>query len=198
MNNADLSPSLPLYPQAYQIKTQRLQLRALASGDVEDLWPLVSDCRLTAFLAWEPHRSICETESMVQSLTEAQRSGLGFHWAVAQLDRVIGLVSLIDVRRTHRTWTLNRAELAYWIGPTYQGQGYATEAAAAVVDFGFSHLHLHKIRVYHAADNPASGRTVEKLRFRFVGEEEDAFCKDGAWHHLHHYELLNPIGNALA
>lgn len=181
---------LPAYPQGYQLQAQRLQLRALAGDDASGLWPLVSDSQLTAFLAWKPHRSIEETESMVTALIEAQQAGRGFHWVVIHAGQIIGLVSLIDVRRQHRCWTLNRAELAYWTGLPYQGQGYATEAAAAVAEFGFSKLQLHKIRVYHATDNPASGRTIEKLGFRFVGEEKEAFQKDGIWHHLRHFEML--------
>ena len=181
---------LPAYPEGFRLRTRRLQLRALADGDAVGLWPLVSDSRLTPFLAWEPHRSLEETQSMVAALAEAQQAGKGFHWVVSHAGQIVGLVSLIDVRRQHRCWTLNRAELAYWIGLPYQGQGYATEAAAAIAEFGFGMLQLHKIRVYHAANNPASGRTIEKLGFRFVGEEKEAFQKDGIWHHLRHFELL--------
>lgn len=181
---------LPVQPHGYRLQTPRLQLRAVSAGDAPGLWPLVSDSQLTPFLAWEPHQSIKETESMIVALAEAQRAGRGFHWGVIHSEQIIGLVSLIDVRRQHRCWTLNRAELAYWIGLPYQGKGYATEAAAAVVEFGFNRLHLHKIRVLHAADNPASGRAIEKLGFRCVGEERDAFLKDGVWHHLRHFELL--------
>lgn len=181
---------LPAYPQGYRLQTHRLRLRALAEGDAAGLWPLVSDGRLTPFLAWEPHYSIEETEGMVAALIEAQQADRGFHWIASHAGQFVGLVSLIDVRRQHRCWTLNRAELAYWIGMPYQGKGYATEAAAAVAEFGFAKLQLHKIRAYHAADNAPSGRTIEKLGFRFVGEEKDAFQKDGIWHHLHYFELL--------
>lgn len=192
--------ALPSYPQGYRLQTQRLQLRALTEDDASALYPLVSDNRLTPFLAWEPHRSIEETKDMIAALANAQQAGKGFHWAVSHADQIVGLVSLIDVLRQHRCWTLNRAELAYWIGLPYQGLGYATEAAAAVTAFGFSSLHLHKIRVYHAADNPVSGRTIEKLGFRFVGEEKEAFQKVGIWHHLRHFELLSsewPQANTL-
>jgi RimJ/RimL family protein N-acetyltransferase len=191
MNALETTHILPAYSQDYRLQTQRLQLRALANGDAPGLYPLVSDSRLTPFLAWEPHRSIEETQNMVAALVEAQRIGQGFHWAVTHADQIVGLVSLIDVRWQHRCWTLDRAELAYWIGLPYQGHGYATEAAAAITEFGFAKLQLHKIRVYHATDNPASERTIEKLGFRFVGEEKQAFQKDGIWHHLRHFELLN-------
>ena len=181
---------LPDFPHGYPLQTGRLQLRALEQGDAQRLWPLVSDARLTEFLAWEPHRSIDETAAMIAALNEAQLSGRGFHWAVFHEDEIVGLVSLVDVRWQHRSWMLDRAELAYWTGLPFQGNGYATEAAAAVMAFGFESLCLHKIRVYHAADNTASGRTIAKLGFRYVGEEKEAFCKDGVWHHLRHFELL--------
>jgi ribosomal-protein-alanine N-acetyltransferase len=189
--------SLPAYPQGYRLETPQLVLRAPGGEDAEKLWPLVSDSRLSTFLAWEPHRSIDETAAMVAALIDAQCTGTGFHWIASHADEVVGLISLIDVRREHRSWTLNRAELAYWIGLPFQGMGYATEAAAAVMEFGFEKLHLHKIRVYHAADNPASGRTIDKLGFRFVGEEKEAFQKNGVWHHLRHFELLCPEFSAM-
>lgn len=183
-------PNPPTYPEDYQLQTARLRLRAIRDGDSNELWPLVSDSRLTTFLAWDAHQSIEETEGMVDALIEAQMAGAAFHWVAKQAGTIIGLVSLIDVRRQHRRWTLNRAELAYWVGMPYQGRGFATEAAAAVADFGFNRLNLHKIRVYHATDNLASGRTIEKSRFRLVGEEQDAFQKDGIWHNLRHFEML--------
>lgn len=190
MNDEPRRLPLPSLSPAFSLHTPRLLLRALEHGDANGLWPLVSDARLTTFLAWEPHRAEGETAELVANLMTAQQEGKGFHWIVIHAGEIVGLVSLIDVQRQHRSWTLDRAELAYWIGPCYQGRGFATEAAAAVAEFGFKDLHLNKIRVYHAADNPASGKTISKLGFRLVGEEREAFQKNGHWHHLHHFELL--------
>jgi ribosomal-protein-alanine N-acetyltransferase len=173
------------------LTTARLELRPVRMEDVGGLWPLVSDARLTPFLAWEPHQSKNETEQMVSALMAAQQVGKGFHWTVFHGGCVVGLVSLIDVRRTHRSWILDRAELAYWIGPDNHGRGFATEASKAAVQCGFRVLGLHKIIVYHAADNPSSGEVVRKLGFRFVGNEREAFCKNGRWHDLQQYEMLS-------
>ena len=189
MNTGGLNSCL-VENDPYQIRTPRLNLRSPNANDAAELWPLVSDSRLTTFLAWEPHHAIEETQEMLNSLIQSQRSGAGFHWIASADGRVVGLVSLIDVRRRHRSWTMDRAELAYWIGYPFQGMGYATEAARAIVEYGIKTLHFHKIRVYHASDNPASGRTIEKLGFRFVGEEVDAFCKENKWHSLRHFEML--------
>ena len=181
---------LALDQMDYRLETSRLRLQEIRDGDACELWPLVSDSGLTTFLAWNAHQSIAETEALVCSLVAAHRAGSGFHWIVRRAGKVVGLVSLIDIRRQHRCWTHNRAELAYWIGRPFNGNGLATEAAAAVVNFAFSQLRLHKIRVYHATGNVASKRTIEKLGFRLVGEERDAFQKEGIWHNLRHFEML--------
>jgi ribosomal-protein-alanine N-acetyltransferase len=186
-----ITPSLNhVASDSFHIETPRLKLRPPTEEDAVELLPLVSDERLTTFLAWKPHRAIEETRDMLNSLIQSQRSGAGYHWIASANGKIIGLVSLIDVKHSHRTWTLDRAELAYWVGYPFQGLGYATEAAQAVVEYGMKTLKLHKIRVYHASDNPTSGRTIEKLGFRFVGEEIDAFWKDSKWHSLKHFEVI--------
>ena len=187
MNNA---LELPAFPEGYSLTTSRLSLRPPRIDDAVALWPHVTDSRVTTLLAWEPHESQDETRSMIEALIEAQTLGVGFHWVVRHGEEVVGLVSLIDVRRRHRAWTLNRAELAYWITPAAEGHGFATDAALATMRFGFGPLGLHKVVVYHAADNPRSGRVIEKLGFRLVGVEHEAFSKQGRWHDLRHYEML--------
>ena len=58
--------------------------------------------------------------------------------------------------------------LGYWIGKPYWG-GYATEAAAALLDLAFGPLGLHRVEATHLTRNPASGRVMEKLGMRFEG-----------------------------
>ena len=56
-----------------------------------------------------------------------------------------------------------RAELGYWIGKPYWGQGYCTEAARAILTFSFERLGLHRIQACHFTRNPASGRVLQKI-----------------------------------
>lgn len=182
--------SLPLYPDGYTLQSSRLQLRAPVDLDVEGLWPFVTDRQITRFLAWEPHSDRDQTCGMLKSLRESQKCGAGFHWVICHREQVVGLISLIDVRRKHRCWTIDRAELAYWIGCPHQGQGLATEASAAVLNFAFTRLRFNRILLYHASENAASGAIAQKLGFRYIGEHREAFQKLGVWHSLHQYELL--------
>jgi RimJ/RimL family protein N-acetyltransferase len=63
-------------------------------------------------------------------------------------------------------------EMGYWIGKPYWGQGYATEAARLVLAFAFGGLNAAQVIAGWMADNPASGRVLEKLGFRPLKTEE--------------------------
>lgn len=70
---------------------------------------------------------------------------------------LIGVVSLA-VTPKHQ-----RAEIAYWLGIPYWNLGYMTEAASALINYGFTEMGLHKITASHFARNPASGRVMRKV-----------------------------------
>ena len=55
------------------------------------------------------------------------------------------------------------AELGYWIGKPYWNKGYCTEAARAIVRYGFDQLHVNRIQARHMTKNPASGRVMAKV-----------------------------------
>lgn len=174
----------------FEIKTERLILKQPTENDIDELFVLMSDVKLTRFLTWEPHNNIETTKIVIKSLIEAQKSDKGYHWCIYKENRIIGLISLIDIRRKMRTWTLDRGELSYWIGSNYQGKGYATEASMKVVDFGLNMLNLHKIVIAHAKENIESKSICKKLNFIQYAHEHDAFYKDNKWHDLIWYELI--------
>ena len=68
-----------------------------------------------------------------------------------------------------------RGELGYWIGADVWGRGYATEAARAVVAYGFAQLGLNRIQAQHFVRNPASGRVMQKIGMRFEGVHRQMF-----------------------
>lgn len=175
----------------FEIKTERLLLRQIEFADCDRLFHLMSDKNLTKFLTWEPHDNIETTISVVKNLLDAQINDKGYHWCVCKENEIVGLVSLIDIKRKIRTWTLNRAELSYWIGSQYKGNGYATEACKNIIEFGFRNLSLHKIIVAHAHENTESERICTKLNFYKYAYEHDAFLKNDCWYDLVWYELIN-------
>ncbi|WP_347175250.1 GNAT family N-acetyltransferase [Polaribacter uvawellassae] len=175
----------------FDIKTERLNLLTPKQEDKFRFYELMSNNNLTEFLTWEAHKDVLTTEKVLISLKLAQESDKGYHWAIHFKNQIVGLISLIDVKRTIRTWTINKAELSYWIAKDFQGKGFATEASQAVIDFGFKELKLHKIIIAHAKENYQSSRICEKLKFEQFSYEKDAFLKDKKWHDLIWYQRIN-------
>ena len=54
------------------------------------------------------------------------------------------------------------AEIEYCIGADYQGNGYAGEALSAIIDYAFSQTDFKRLEAYHRAENPRSGKVLEK------------------------------------
>ncbi|HET9948093.1 MAG TPA: GNAT family N-acetyltransferase, partial [Longimicrobiales bacterium] len=98
------------------------------------------------------------------------------HMTLAVTTPDVGLVGAIGMRVSakHR-----RGELGYWIGVPYWGRGYATEAAAALVRFGFDALGLNRIQARHMTRNPASGRVLEKIGMRPEGVQREWMLAHG-------------------
>ncbi len=64
-------------------------------------------------------------------------------------------------------------EIAYGIAPEYQGKGYATEAAQALVDYAFASGQVHVARAHTLPTRNASTRVLTKCGFEKVGEIMD-------------------------
>jgi RimJ/RimL family protein N-acetyltransferase len=65
----------------------------------------------------------------------------------------------------------NEASLSFYIARAYWGQGLASEAGAAFVEFGWRHLHLSRIITAVQVGNGASVRILEKLGFQLISTE---------------------------
>jgi len=87
-------------------------------------------------------------------------------------DEFIGMCGL-DISTRH-----NHATLGYWYGKKYWGKGYATEAAARVISYGFEELKLYRIACGHFSTNPASGNVMKKIGLKHEGTRRGHFKRD--------------------
>ena len=85
---------------------------------------------------------------------------------------------------------VNKGELGYWIGRPYWNRGYATEAAVAVIAFGFEDLRLNRIQAAHLTRNPSSGRVMEKTGMLLEGTARQNMMKWGKYEDLTIYGIL--------
>ncbi len=148
------------------LETDRLQLRPFHSDDAETVQRLVNDPDIVATTRalHFPYPDGTAARWIAQH-AEAWVSGRAAIFAISlkRTELVIGAIGLeIDAPD-------ERAELGYWIDPAFWNRGYASEAAAAVVEFGFRHLGLNRITAEHLVHNPASGRVLQKAGLRLEG-----------------------------
>lgn len=142
------------------LRTPRLTLRNMQIEDVDALVqyannPNVSRHILNMSYPYREPDGVFRLSYVVQGYKNKTR--YVFAIILKSRNELIGEVSLhIDAPR-------NMAQLAYWIGEPFWGQGITTEAAQAAVQFGFEQLKLHTIFATYHEDNPASGRVLEKI-----------------------------------
>lgn len=144
------------------ITTPRLRLRRLRPEDGIAYYKLRSSPEIMRYLQRPLVPSIEEATSQIVEQLEDEAAGKIIVWAIADLDdQFIGIAGYWRMQLEHQ-----RAEIGYMLDAPYHGRGLATEAVAALIDYGFSVMHLHKIEADIDPDNLASARLLERLGFR--------------------------------
>jgi [ribosomal protein S5]-alanine N-acetyltransferase len=165
------------------IETLRLKLRPYHEEDIDQMLPLIGAREVAVTTLRIPHPY---TEKDAREFIAATRQGNELRRAIIlrNTGRLIGGVGL-NVEDSH-----SRAELGYWIGVPYWGQGYATEASLAMLRYGFERLRLNRIFASHFAGNEASARVLKKLGMRFEGSQRDHIRKWDRFIDLELYGML--------
>ncbi len=148
------------------LETERLILRAFSLEDAATFERLISPREVTDGTLSFPH-PVPEgwgTER-IRGMLERFASGEHVEFAIRARD-ADGLIGGIGLSITARH---KRGHLGYWLGADHWGRGYATEAARAVLRYGFQELSLHRIEAAHYPRNAASGRVLTKIGMRLEG-----------------------------
>ncbi len=149
-----------------RIETARLLLRPWTLEDAPSLCRLAGRREIADTMISIPHPyTEPQAREWIAGLADCAR-GQSVHFAVQSKSGgpLIGAVELRAMDTTHA-----HAELSLWIGVGWWGQGLASEAARAVVRYGFEQLGLNRIHAYHMVRNPASGRVLAKIGMKPEG-----------------------------
>ena len=141
------------------LKTARLVLRAPLHNDVEAIVVLAGDRRVAENTARIPHPYA--VADAVAFLAAINQNGGETVFAIERDGALIGMCGF-DSRP-------DGIELGYWLGVSFWGHGYATEAARAVIDYAFAELGHEVLQSGARVSNPASRRVLEKCGFQWTG-----------------------------
>lgn len=165
------------------IETERLILRPLTEADIPELVPLIGDRRVAATTLRIPH-PFHEQDALDFLCSAAKENELRLGIRLRDGGAFIGGMGL------HPYPEHKRAELGYWLGVPYWGQGYATEAGRAVVKYGFEKCELNRIFAGHFKHNPASGRVLSKIGMKYEGYMRQNILKWGEFVDVEVYSIL--------
>lgn len=188
----DIVPSLPV------LVTPRLTLRPFAPADAAEVQRLAGDRAVADATLNIPHPYPDGiAEAWISRHAELFASGDELVLGVV-LGRAPGPATLIGAIGLRFAVPHARAELGYWIGVPYWNQGYATEAARAIVAHGFDTIGLHRLVAQHMSRNPASGRVMQKIGLRHEGRLRGHIRRWDAFEDVEVYGLLRDDWIALA
>ncbi len=171
------------------IETNRLIIRSFTKTDAKAIYEACNDFDIfkTTLGIPSPY-TLDDANNFIEYTNNAISNQKSFELAITlkeNVDQVVGCISLMGIKRP-----TNKAELAYWVAKKYWNNGIASEAAKAIIEYGFNTLHLHSIFARFLDNNPASGNVMKKIGMQYVGKMRESEYKLGQYYDVHYYEIL--------
>ncbi|MFH0373686.1 GNAT family N-acetyltransferase [Streptococcus sp. A22] len=155
------------------LETARLLLRPWTVDDAEDLFVLASDPEIGPRAGWPAHQSLEESRNIIE--TVFAQSG-----TYALVDKVsgkpVGAIGLMIGGGSKLTTSDKEAELGYWLGRDYWGQGLVPEAIRKLLCHAFETLKLETVWCGYFEGNEQSRRAQVKCSFTYQHKMENVEC----------------------
>ncbi len=174
------------------LRTARLILGPFEPNDAVEVQRLAGAREIADTTVSIPHPyELDHAVAWIEQQRKESVRGRSVTFAIRLSDRtLVGSVGLRDIDPEHC-----QAELGFWIGREWWGKGYAREAAAAVVRFGFEILGLNRIYAHHMVRNPAAGRVLESTGMQREGLLRQRVRKWGRYEDVVLYAVLRDEGD---
>ena len=162
-----------------ELTTSRLLLREFCLDDHAAVHAFASDPEVVRHTDWGPNEPQ-DTTAFLHEVAEYAHAAPRSAFALAMVDRaddaLIGSIQLAVTSAQHR-----RAEMGFVLARSRWRNGYATEAAAALLRFGFQNLALHKVSATCDPANVGSARVLTKIGMRPEGHLHGHLHIRGQW-----------------
>jgi RimJ/RimL family protein N-acetyltransferase len=173
---------------ALSLTTANLSLREFSERDWKSVHEYASDPQVVKHLLWGPN-----TEEDTRNFI---RVAISYEQQEPRIDYELGVVLrsedvLIGACGIHVSNLQNKEGLiGYCFNRNFWGKGYATEAAHALLDFGFKQLGLHRVSALCDPENVASARVLEKIGMIREGHLREHQWAKGKWWDSFLYAIL--------
>ncbi len=144
------------------LETQRLILRRYTLDDARAYACVDSPA---GNVVWEPPFSQEQTAEVKGVINRYKNPGY-YRWAIALKDSGAVVGGILIVKSDEKMLS---CEIAYVINPKYRNRGYASEALRRVLVFLLTEVEYNRVQAGHLADNPASGRVMQKAGMKYEG-----------------------------
>jgi ribosomal-protein-alanine N-acetyltransferase len=172
----------------FPIRTSRLMLREFLASDEQDVHEYASDPIVTQYTDWGSNTPDQTRERMSGHLREQQlwpRDDVILAIDLSSDGKMIGTIQLTILDKHNRT-----ANFGYVVNRRYWNQGYATEAAIALLGRAFNGLQLHRAWATCDTRNVGSWRVMEKAGMRREGFFRRDILQRGEWRGSYLYTRL--------
>ena len=158
------------------LHTARLLLRPFTEGDTDAIYALMSNAYVVRYWDAPPWSERTRAERFIARCKAMEQEGSGVRLAIERTaDGVfIGWCGLVHWNPDYRS-----ATMGYCLDDAAWGQGFATEAAAALLQWAFDTLELNRVQAETDTRNTASSGVLEKLRFVREGTLREDCIVDG-------------------
>ena len=171
-----------------ELTTARLVLRDVRKDDWKAVHEYGTDLEVVQYMPWGPNTENDTKEFLqraVASSREEPRTKFELAVTLAESGRLIGGAGIRVSQPSDRG-----ADMGYCLHRDFWGQGYATEAAASILGFGFGTLGLHRIFAACDVENVASARVLEKVGMRREAHFRQDNMIRGKWRDSYLYAIL--------
>ena len=171
-----------------KIETDRLIIREFNEGDLKSIHEYASKSEVTMYLPFGPNNEL-DTQLFLKKVIDYQiqnpRCDYEFAVILKQNDSLIGGCGI------HVTNIKNKeASIGYCYDKKFWRNGYASEAADAIIKFGFQKLSLHRIFATCCPDNIGSAKVMEKIGMKKEGCLREHKLQRGKWRDSFIYSIL--------
>lgn len=152
-----------------KLETERLILRPWRIEDAEELFELARDPEVGPACGWAPHKDIEESKKVLEHILINDYS---YAIVLKESGQVIGDISRMPKGESRYCENEKQAEIGFWLGRPYWGNGYMPEACKVLMKYCFETMKLEKVWCGHNITNEKSERVQEKCGFAFAFLDE--------------------------